>query len=200
MIAAWAGFAAGALHVVSGPDHLAALGPAASQAPSRAIRLGATWGLGHGAGVLVAALAARALGGLVGLEPLSAWAELAVGFVLVALGVRALVRAWRRDAAPTPHPRDAGGAFSIGVLHGAAGAHHLFWVLPALALESGEVVAYLVAYLLAAVLAMAAAGALVALGLRRRGARARRLAHAVAGAAALGVGLFWVGTAGAALV
>lgn len=185
---ALAGLGAGALHVVSGPDHLAALGPVAASAPERAVRLGALWGVGHGVGVLVVAGIGRLGAEALELSALSGWAELAVGFVLVLLGLRAM-------KAPTHEHsrRPAGSALGFGLLHGAAGAHHLFAVLPGLLLEPTEAAIYLGGYLIAAVLAMAAAGAVVALGLRGRDGAARARVHRVLGAAAVLTGVCWIG-------
>jgi cytochrome c biogenesis protein CcdA len=194
MMALVAGALAGAVHVVSGPDHLAALGPSACRAPGHAVRLGALWGLGHGIGIGVAVLIARTLAGLAQttlasttlgpLDQLSEGAELVVGVVLVALGLHAL-------RAPHATPR-RGGAFAIGMLHGAAGAHHLVVLLPALALEPFAAVLYLAAYVASATAAMALAGALVARGLSGRSERTRELAHRVAGVGALLVGVGWL--------
>ena len=52
MTLAFAGFLAGFVHVLSGPDHLAAIAPYAVDGKSRAWRTGVRWGLGHAAGVL----------------------------------------------------------------------------------------------------------------------------------------------------
>ena len=46
------GLFAGFVHVVSGPDHLAAIAPYALDAKARAWRAGVRWGFGHSAGVL----------------------------------------------------------------------------------------------------------------------------------------------------
>jgi len=185
---ALAGLGAGALHVVSGPDHLAALGPVAASDPERAVRHGALWGVGHGVGVLVVAGVGRLGAEALELSALSGWAELAVGFVLVLLGARALM------ARSHEHPRrPAGSALGVGLLHGAAGAHHLFAVLPGLLLEPTEAALYLGAYLVAAVLAMATAGALVALGLRGRDSSVRVRVHRLLGAGAVLTGVCWIG-------
>jgi len=184
-----AGAAAGATHVLGGPDHFAAVAPDLSRAPIRAARLGATWGLGHGAGVLLAAAIGRGLGALVDLASLSAWAELSVGVALIAVGLRALPR--RRER-PPPVGR---AAFGVGLLHGAAGAHHLFLVLPALTLGPTEAALYLGAYIGCACAVMAAAGALVARGLEGRGEKVRRAAVTAAAALAIGLGVFWIATA-----
>lgn len=185
---ALAGLGAGALHVVSGPDHLAALGPVASSAPERAVRLGALWGVGHGLGVLAVAAIGRVGIEALDLSALSGWAELAVGFVLILLGVRAL-RSQEHDHERPP----SGSAIGVGLLHGAAGAHHLFAVLPSLLLEPAEAAIYLGGYLVAAVGAMAAAGALVTIGLRGRDSVVRTRVHRALGAAAVLTGVCWVG-------
>ncbi|MBO6935880.1 MAG: hypothetical protein JJ863_12930 [Deltaproteobacteria bacterium] len=188
MMVALAGLGAGALHVVSGPDHLAALGPVAASAPERAVRLGALWGVGHGVGVLAVAGVGRLGLEAFELSTLSGWAELAVGFVLVLLGLRAM-----KAHAHEPPTRPAGSALGVGLLHGAAGAHHLFAVLPGLLLEPTEAIVYLGGYLVAAVLAMAAAGAIVALGLRNRDSAARVRVHRLLGAGAVLTGVCWIG-------
>mgnify|MGYP003315356662 CR=1 FL=1 len=46
MLTILSGLVAGAAHVVTGPDHLAALAPIAVQEPARAAKLGFRWGLG----------------------------------------------------------------------------------------------------------------------------------------------------------
>ncbi|MGO6719233.1 High-affinity nickel transporter, partial [Rhizobium ruizarguesonis] len=46
------GLLAGFVHVVSGPDHLAAIAPYAVDAKARAWRTGIRWGVGHSAGVV----------------------------------------------------------------------------------------------------------------------------------------------------
>ncbi len=52
MTLALAGLAAGMVHVLSGPDHLAAIAPYAVTDKARSWRTGVRWGLGHSAGVL----------------------------------------------------------------------------------------------------------------------------------------------------
>ena len=47
------GLSAGALHVLSGPDHLAVVAPLVAEKPSKGLQLGFKWGLGHGLGVSV---------------------------------------------------------------------------------------------------------------------------------------------------
>ena len=220
MLAALTGALAGALHVVVGPDHLAAIAPLALVDRRRATRVGASWGLGHGLGVALLGLLGMAIRPFVALERLSAWSELAVGFLLVAIGLWALRRAARlvihahphdhagptdhshlhvhgpdeaRDhAAPAAHRAHTHAAVAVGMLHGAAGSGHLLGVLPSLALPPAEAAAYLVCYLLAAVGAMAGFGLLLGRVAAVAGPRVLRGLMATSGGLAVVVGLAWI--------
>ena len=193
MSAALAGLIAGSLHVVSGPDHVAALAPMAARSPARAVRTGALWGLGHGLGVLGAGLVARALSALIELDAMSALAERAVGVILVVVGVRAIVRACRAPRDAHPHAEGAS-AVGLGLVHGAAGAGHVFAVLPTLALSTLDASLYLVLYLLSAVATMALAGALAGRALADRREEVRRVVEGACGALASAVGAAWIAT------
>lgn len=105
------------------PDHLVAVGAlmAASGAdagPRDAMRLGAWWGAGHAATLLVLGLPLVLMGaGMPGW--LEAGAEPAIGAVIVVLAARALWRVARPDGTATP--RSPAQAAGIGVLHGLGG-------------------------------------------------------------------------------
>jgi hypothetical protein len=209
MIPILTGFAAGGLHVFAGPDHLAALAPLAIEDRANAGRTGATWGFGHGIGVVVVGALGLMLRGLVDLESWSSWAEFLVGFLLVGVGVWAIRRASRLET--HAHEHEHGGAvhdhvhthdvengghthaaFGVGVLHGVAGSGHLFGVLPALALPTAEAVLYLISYLIAAVAAMGTfAWALGAVTSRGGPTWVQRVMYA-SGAIALVAGLVWI--------
>jgi ABC-type nickel/cobalt efflux system permease component RcnA len=133
------------LRHASDPDHLVAVSSlvAADDGDVRAAtRLGAWWGLGHALTLLVVGLPLIALK-----EQLPAWlergAETGVGLVIIALGVRVLVKWLRGDYRASPHHhhehdhrhlrhgegsahhhrhvRSPRQAFGIGLLHGLAG-------------------------------------------------------------------------------
>ena len=116
MLTILSGLVAGAAHVVTGPDHLAALAPIAVQDPGRAAKLGFRWGLGHGIGVLLLGLLGMFARDWVAVEALSTWAEVCVGFVLVIVGGWALQQLWLFWLAPL-----VGGAFG-GFAYKALGA------------------------------------------------------------------------------
>lgn len=208
---------AGAVHVVSGPDHLAAVLPLAVRDRAAAARTGAMWGLGHGLGVVVLGGLGQLLRGRVELDGVSGLAELAVGVLLVVLGVRTMLGARGLVVHSHAHPHEhthlhvhledptvgqedhplrgahAGhshSALGFGLLHGVAGGGHLFGALPSLALGPASAALYLAGYVAAAVGVMTAfaAGA----GALVPPARLR-LATTLCGALAVGVGVAWVG-------
>lgn len=112
-----AGLLAGAFHVVSGPDHLAAVAPLAIRQPRGGLRIGAAWGVGHASGALAVGLLAVLVRSFVAVEVLSSYAELLVGFVLVAIGGWAMVQAKRVLAHSHPHVH-AGGEHGHAAAHG----------------------------------------------------------------------------------
>lgn len=217
MLSLVTGFAAGCLHVVSGPDHLAALAPLALRERRAAVRTGASWGLGHGVGVAMIGGVGIGARELVDVEALSAYSELFVGFLLVVIGLWAIRRSTKlvihththeHDDADHAHPhvhvgsvehehphahaRHTHAAFGVGMLHGAAGTGHLFGVVPSLALPPMGAAIYLAAYLVAAVIAMAAFGAVIGVVARRAGDRTIGRLMVAAGGAAVAVGVVWI--------
>jgi len=84
---------AGSVHVLSGPDHVAAVAPLALDGNRRAWRTGFQWGLGHSTGVLLVGALSLMLREFLPLEALSSWAERLVGIVLVGVGLWGVRRA-----------------------------------------------------------------------------------------------------------
>ena len=177
MLIAVTGALAGLFHVLSGPDHLAAVGPLALDSRRRGWLAGWTWGIGHASGVvLVATLAILLRDLLPSVDRISAWSERLVGAALIAVGLWALRRSARVRPAPHAHgavshdhlhvqagPRwmrrigHAHAAFCLGVLHGVAGSSHFVGVLPALALPTRTgALTYIVAFGAGTVAAMTA--------------------------------------------
>jgi hypothetical protein len=102
-----AGLAAGLVHVLSGPDHLAAVAPFAIGKGSRSWRKGLKWALGHSGGVLVIGLLALFFRELLPIDAISSSAE-----------------------------RFVGAPLAIGAVHGLAGGSHLLGVIPGLLFPS----------------------------------------------------------------
>mmetsp|Transcript_24858 Transcript_24858/g.54166 ORF Transcript_24858/g.54166 Transcript_24858/m.54166 type:complete len:232 (+) Transcript_24858:212-907(+) len=216
------GFAAGMLHVVAGPDHIAALAPLAVRNRAHAMRTGSTWGAGHGTGVLI-------LGGVgiwfkqhLDIDFLSRWSEVFVGFLLIGIGLWAarqtyvlhkqgFGRDWtagkleagnlsekenklqqREEAALAPRQHALAAAFGVGVLHGAAGTGHLFGVLPSLALPPLQAASYLISYLVAAVLAMTGVGFMLGSIGDYGGPKMILRMMGISSLVAIGVGILWM--------
>lgn len=195
MFAFLAGVAAGLLHVVSGPDHLAAVAPIASSRERGHWLTGLQWGIGHTMGVLLIAVLLLLLKAQLSLAAISAYSERVVGISLIAIGGWGLRRAWvlRRSGAEV-HTH-AGTSFSMGAIHGLAGSSHLFGVLPALAFPSrASSVLYLAGFGLGAIAGMTAfstAVGLVSSKLKRQSRSYSGLLYATS-AVALVVGGVWL--------
>jgi hypothetical protein len=217
ILTALSGLVAGAFHVLSGPDHLAAVAPLAASETSRAraggVRAGWTWGAGHAAGVMVvAAVAVLLRDALPPIADISAWGERLVGGALIALGLWSLSRAARLRRTPHTHgatqhehvqvqrgPRwmrrlgHGHAAFAVGVLHGVAGSSHFFGVLPAVALPTaGASFSYIAAFGVGTVAAMAAFAGVVSRAARPGTALSHHRLMTATGIAAIVVGCAWI--------
>lgn len=108
MLPALSGFFAGFAHVASGPDHLAAVAPLAlgKRRSYSAALVGASWGLGHGLGVLAVGLAGQLVKGALGLGAVTTWAEVLVGVFLIGLGVWTIRKSYRVTIHEHTHRHD----------------------------------------------------------------------------------------------
>ena len=102
LAATLAGLTAGLIHVLSGPDHLAAVAPLAG-GRRRAWHAGFLWGLGHSGGVLAVGLLTLALRGALPIDALSSWSERIVG--VTPIGQQQAAAPQRRRARPWPVER-----------------------------------------------------------------------------------------------
>ena len=208
MFALLAGFVAGLLHVFSGPDHLAAVAPMASDRDRGYWLTGLQWGVGHTMGVLLIASLLLLLKDQLPLDAISAYSERIVGVSLIAIGGWGVWRAWvqgregervQRFRGADTHSHShtqAGASFAMGMVHGLAGSSHLFGVLPALAFPSRtSSTLYLAGFGVGAIAGMAAFSAVVGL-LSARVSRDHRLRYRgvlyASSAAALVVGGVWL--------
>jgi hypothetical protein len=214
MLTAVTGALAGLFHVLSGPDHLAAVAPIAVADRRRGWVAGWTWGFGHASGVVAVAVLGVLLRDLLPpIEVISAWSERLVGVALIAVGIWALRRS--AQIAPQPHAHGAvshdhlhvqagpgwmrrlghaHASFCLGVLHGIAGSSHFLGVLPALALPTrADALTYIAAFGVGTVAAMTAFAALTGLVAGTRHALAAHRAMMVSAAVvAIAVGAVWL--------
>ena len=110
------GFVAAAAHVLAGPDHLAAIAPLALNTKFRPWLIGMAWGVGHLAGMLVIGILFFFFRELIPVELISAYSERIVGFLLILIGVWAILRLFHFSKATRhkhvhTHKDDTGNAF-----------------------------------------------------------------------------------------
>jgi hypothetical protein len=181
------GFALGARHATDA-DHIAAIGTIVADGRSsrRAALVGATWGIGHSASLLLVG------GALVVFRlPMPPRIALALEFLaalmLIALGVRSLiVRRHDRTAFSSARP------LAIGVIHGLAGSAVLALLVLGTTSTALAAAVYLVCFCVGTIAGMALITALLAIPSRLRGARALRVErglHLAAGVASVAIGL-----------
>ena len=213
LISLLTGFTAGAVHVVSGADHMVAMAPSAIQKPRLALMNGLAWGVGHSAGVLILSILAIWAKELINIELMSSYAECLVGISLLLVGLIAIRTSLRVNihmhqhihGEETPHKHfhfhslgnklhisHAHAATGLGVLHGFAGASHLVAVIPALALPLFGAINYLFAYLFGSVFAMGC----VVLSISFAANKANKMFYPFlmrsTGAVSIVTGIFWL--------
>jgi high-affinity nickel permease len=185
------------------PDHLVAVTTLVAGGRERAARrageLGLAWGLGHAATLVAFGLPLLLLGSVLPQRVQQA-AETAIGFVIVYLALRLLVR-WRSgELRFHPHPHAHGartrrGAFAIGLVHGAGGSTGVGVLVLASVPSTGLAVISLVllAVFTAVSMSVMSSGLGSMLASRRAGASLGAVAPALGGASLL-FGL-WYATA-----
>lgn len=104
------GLLASVLHVISGPDHLAAVTPLAIANKMKAWLTGLGWGLGHTAGMLLIGLLFYFFRQHIPVESISHYSEAIVGFMLIAIGLWALQRIFGKKPEAHSHPHSHIGA------------------------------------------------------------------------------------------
>ncbi len=213
LISILTGFAAGAIHVVGGVDHLLSMAPSAMRRPRLALRGGLAWGLGHSSGVLVLSSIAILVKDLTHIERMSSFAEFSVGIVLLVVGAIAIRTSFGLNIHTHKHNHLDGNAHehvhfhfggrhrhtkhshavtSLGLLHGMAGASHVLAVIPALALPPIGAVAYMFAYLFGSILAMGLIVLVVSVATLRAGTRALPAIIGITGGLSMITGFLWL--------
>jgi ABC-type nickel/cobalt efflux system permease component RcnA len=214
------GFLAGAVHVISGPDHLSAVAPLSIDGGKKSWKMGLLWGVGHTTGVLIVGLIALIGRELIPIEMISHWSERIVGVVLIGIGIWGIRKALRHrvhihkhvhegeehthihthsagmEHSSTGAHRHTHAALVVGIIHGLAGSSHFIGVLPALALPSTSAsVFYLGGYGAGTIMAMVGFSALLgvtAKKLAEKGVDIYKKMLITFSTAAIGIGIFWL--------
>lgn len=88
---------AAVLHVITGPDHLAAVIPFAIESKKRAWKVGLFWGIGHLAGMLAIGVLFLIFRELIPVEKISDYSEQLVGIVLLAIGAWSFYKIFKEN-------------------------------------------------------------------------------------------------------
>lgn len=221
MLTLFAGTAAGVLHVLTGPDHLATVGTLAVEERRRTWATGLVWGVGHTSGVWIVGVLVLVLRALLPLEQMASWSDRLASVGLIAIGLWGLYRGLARQIHTHEHEHEgkahhhhhahalsrAGHSHShthvhthlacgLGILHGLGGSSHFLGVLPALALPtSTHALIYLGGFGLGTVGAMAGFGWLMGRVAQRAvgfGPAVHRALVMGCGAAAIAIGCVWL--------
>jgi|TARA_R110000796_G_scaffold5672_2_gene20890 ABC-type nickel/cobalt efflux system permease component RcnA len=169
------------LHVISGPDHLAAVTPLAISSQRKGWKIGLFWGFGHLIGMLLIGVLFLLFKEVIPIEAISSYSEQLVAIVLIAVGLWAFYRIFNEKKKHThPHTHSDGSthihtyentseehshkkkmkqntlsSLSIGFLHGLAGVAHFILLLPVLAFETkSEGIQYIIGFAIGTVAAM----------------------------------------------
>jgi len=207
------GIVYGAIHVLSGFDHLIPLVPTAFSHPKLAIRTGLAWGIGHSTGVIILSSIAVIAKDKIQVDQMSSLAEFSVGFALLAAGVFAIRRSLGLSIHTHKHEHGSGkhhdhihlhfgkknkhsphthASTGLGILHGLAGPSHLLAVAPALALSSIGAVVYMIAYLIGSIITMIAFLATLSYAAKYLDNRAIPGMIGAAGGLSIATGIYWL--------
>ena len=85
------------LHVITGPDHLAAVIPFAIESKKKAWKIGLFWGIGHLIGMLAIGILFLIFRELIPVESISAYSEQLVGMVLLLIGAWSFYKIFKEE-------------------------------------------------------------------------------------------------------
>ncbi len=91
------GLLASILHVITGPDHLAAVLPFAIESKKKAWKIGLAWGIGHLLGMITIGLLFVLFKELIPIQKISEHSEQLVGIVLIGIGSWAIYRIFKKQ-------------------------------------------------------------------------------------------------------
>jgi ABC-type nickel/cobalt efflux system permease component RcnA len=179
LFSSFTGLLAGIIHVISGPDHIAAIAPFAIDKNEKSWSLGLFWGIGHTGGVWLIGVLAFLLREVLPIDLISSLSERLVGVILIGIGIWGIRKALttkvhyhdhqhgsekhahfhihhQNEMAnhPASHTHNHT-SFGIGIIHGLAGGSHIVGVMPALLMPNREIaIAYLIFFGIGSIISM----------------------------------------------
>lgn len=125
-------------HVISGPDHLAAVTPLVLETQKKSWRIGFIWGVGHLTGMCLVGIFFLAFREYLPIELISHYSEYLIGLLLIAIGIFAFYKFLGKKhlhVHPIKGRKSLMTSLGIGFVHGFAGIAHIVLLLPVLAFE-----------------------------------------------------------------
>lgn len=207
------------VHVLSGPDHLAAVTPFVVHKGTGGWRVGLFWGIGHVLGMLAVGLLFLVFKDRIPVDSISDYSELIVGFTLIGIACWTFYRLFfhktkeenknqanliadttpLNDAPPTVITRKKlrSTSFFIGLLHGFAGIAHFLLLLPALGFATiNETVSYLLGFAIGTIVSMLVFTYLISYGINKYAKnhtlKFYRQIGTISGVFALTIGVYWL--------
>ena len=98
MLTFLSGFIASVAHVVTGPDHLAAVTPLAIDTRKKSWLIGLSWGFGHTVGMMLIGLLFILFKELLPIEAISKHSDTVIGLLLISIGSFAIIRIYLRHS------------------------------------------------------------------------------------------------------
>lgn len=167
------------IHVVSGPDHLAAVTPFAISKNKKSWLVGFLWGLGHVLGMLMIGVLFYFFKSLIPVEKISIYSEKIVAIVLIGVGIVSFYRIFnekKKQEYPHFHEDEihihkhneghthkqqikqySFSTFGIGFIHGLAGVAHILMLMPVLSFsENSDSLLYIIGFSTGTILSMTA--------------------------------------------
>lgn len=165
------GFWVAFVHVLAGPDHLAAVAPIVLETKKKYWIVGFLWGLGHLLGMLLIGILYLFFEKNIAIEKISEHSEQLVGVILILLGIWSFFRIYFDKKKDTHYPKGASdsvhdhvdgkhkdqkqwASFGVGIIHGFAGVAHFILLLPVLGFSFNQALVYMIGFALGTVFAM----------------------------------------------
>lgn len=169
-----AGILASMLHVITGPDHLAAITPFVIESKKKAWKIGFAWSIGHILGMGSIGLLFLIFKKFIPVDRISNYSEQLVGAVLIGIGIWAFYKVFngkKKHQHPTASnhiksnkesyskiiKKSDFASFAVGILHGFAGVAHFLLFIPVLGFDNQwDSILYVIGSCIGIIIAMTA--------------------------------------------
>ncbi len=131
------GFYLGGIHILSAPDHLAAIVPLSLMDKKRSWQIGLLWGIGHLIGLLGLGILLYYFKSLINLEALTHYGILYIAILLLLVGIWIIYKSKNSNLLQTKktHGHLSKITVGTGIVHGFFGFSHIYTLAPTLSMN-----------------------------------------------------------------